>query len=168
MSLENLREGAAQAWEHLAEGWRHLRQQAVSALTRFRAGERTNLPRGEEVDDLAWLPARGWAVLGGELFEDDRRIVVRLEIPGLDREHLRCEVRDGGLRVAGEKRFTREDTRGRWRVMQCAYGSFERVLPLPVAVDAAAARASYRAGVLRVELPKVTPGRPAGVRIEIE
>lgn len=38
--------------------------------------------------------------------------------------------------------------------MECAYGRFERALPLPVPVDEAGARARYKRGVLHVSLPK--------------
>ena len=52
--------------------------------------------------------------------------------------------------------------------MQCAYGSFRRAVPLPAAVKADAARASYDNGVLRIELPKATPGRPEAVHIKVD
>ncbi len=167
MTLEHLRHKSGSWWDHLADGWRQLMHHAASALTRFRAGDSTNLPDPEAIDETGFLPVRGWALLGGELFEDDTRVVARLEVPGVDKAELRLEVRDDALIVSGEKRFTREETTGRWRVMQCAYGSFERVLPLPVPVVGDAARASYRDGVLRVELPKATPGQPRAVTIPI-
>jgi HSP20 family protein len=52
--------------------------------------------------------------------------------------------------------------------MQCAYGSFRRVVPLPVAVKAEEARASYKAGVLRVELPKAEAGKRRAIVVPVE
>ncbi|GIX30875.1 MAG: hypothetical protein KatS3mg124_1347 [Porticoccaceae bacterium] len=72
----------------------------------------------------------------------------------MDPEDFDVEVVDDWLVIRGEKRFEREETRGNWRVAECAYGSFERAIPLPAAVDPERARAQYRKGVLRVELPK--------------
>jgi len=69
--------------------------------------------------------------------------------------------------VRGEKRFERELTEGRWRVLQCAYGSFHRTVPLPAAVRGDAARASYRNGVLKVELPKLVPAQPRTVAVKV-
>lgn len=168
MKLESLREGFEAFLDSVAEGWRHLRESASQALTRFRPGKDTQLPAPAEVDDPFYLPTRGWAMLGGEVFEDDKRLVVRLETPGLEKEDIAIEVQGDLLVVSGEKRFVREGTEGRWRVMQCAYGSFRRTVPLPVPVVADAAKASYKNGVLRIELPKLNPGKPQAKTIKVE
>jgi HSP20 family protein len=107
-------------------------------------------------------------MLGGEVFEDEQRIVVRLEVPGMEKSDLDIQVEDDQLVVAGEKRFERESTEGRWHTLQCAYGSFRRVIPLPAPVKSEEARASYRNGVLRVELPKREPGARKTRSIPVE
>lgn len=155
-------------WDSVTEGWRHLWESARGALTRFKPGEKTNLPKPEEVDDESFLPALGWAMLGGEVFEDDARVVVRLEVPGMDKADLDIQVDGDSLIVSGEKRFERESTEGRWHTLQCAYGSFRRIIPLPAPVKSEEARASYKNGVLRVELPKLEPGRRSGRFIPVE
>lgn len=168
MKLEQLKEGMHTLFANLAEGGRHLLESAAGALTRFKPGEKTQLPAPSEVDDASWLPSLGWAMLGGDVYEDDNQLVVRLEVPGMEKEDLDIQVSPDALIVSGEKRFQQEGTQGRWRVMQCAYGSFRRVVPLPVAVKAEAAHASYHNGVLKVKLPKLEPGRPGAVRIAID
>ena len=77
------------------------------------------------------------------------------------------QIEDDALVVRGEKRFERESTEGRWRVLQCAFGHFQRNVPLPAAVVADAARASYRDGVLRIEMPKQQRGRPRVTRVAV-
>ena len=168
MKLESIKESAGSFWDNIAEGWRHLWQSASGALTRFKPGDKTDLPAPDSVDDLSWLPSHGWSMLGGDVFEDDDRLVVRLEVPGLEKEDLNIEILDDALVVSGEKRFERQATEGRWRVVQCAYGSFRRVAPLPVAVKADEARARYKNGVLRVELPKAVAGRRKPTPISVE
>ncbi|MFN3594332.1 MAG: Hsp20/alpha crystallin family protein [Thiobacillaceae bacterium] len=168
MKLDRIKESVHELWDNVAEGWRHLWRSAASAITRFKPSDKTDLPAPAEVDDVTWLPSRSWAMLGGDVFEDDNRLVVRLEVPGLEKEDLSVEVTDDALVVSGEKRFQREQTNGRWRVMQCAYGSFRRVVPLPAEVRPDAARATYRNGVLRIELPKVVTAAPVGTRITVE
>lgn len=154
MKFDELKQGFASLWDSVAEGWQHLRRTASSALTGFRPGADTRLPDRSEVDDTFYLPSIGWSMLGGDVFEDDKRVVVRLEVPGMEKNELDVEVEGDALVVRGEKRFQREETEGRYRVLQCAYGSFRRAVPLPTAVLADQAKASYRDGVLRVELPK--------------
>lgn len=168
MKLETLKENVESWWGSVADGWRQLWRAGSEALTRFRPGEKTDLPDRATVDEEPWPTNLGWSVLGGEVFEDESRVVVRLEVPGLDKDELQIEVDGDRLVVSGEKRFEREATEGRWRVMQCAYGAFRRVVTLPTAVDPDAARAGYRNGVLRVDLPKLRPGKPQSVRIRVD
>ena len=106
-------------------------------------------------------------MLGGDVFEDDKRVVVRIEAPGMNKGDFDIQVLDDALVVRGEKRFEHESTEGRWRVLQCAYGSFLRTVPLPTAVESDKARATYRNGVLKVELPKSSPGKPSVTQIRV-
>ena len=171
MKIENIRQGFGSLWdsmtESMSEGWDRLRQTASSALTRFQPGERTALPPREEIDDSRFRPVTGWAMLGGDVFEDAERVVVRLEAPGLAKEDFDVQVHGQTLVVRGDKRFEREATQGRWRVLQCAYGAFERRVGLPAPVMGDAARADYRQGVLRIELPKAAPAAPHSVSVRV-
>lgn len=168
MRFDNLKENVESLWDNVAEGGRHLWRSASGALTRFKPDDATSLPPVATVDDTAYTPGQGWSMLGGDVFEDDQRLVVRVEVPGMEKEDLKLEVLDDALLVHGEKRFAHESTEGRWRVMQCAYGNFRRRIPLPAEVKADEARASYKNGVLRVELPKSSPGRSRAVSVAVE
>lgn len=167
MRMDEIRQGFSSLWDSVAEGWQRLRESAAGAATRFRPGEKSNLPARADVDDEFYLPSHGWSMLGGDVFEDDRRLVVRIEVPGMSKSDFDIEVLDNMLVVRGEKRFERESTEGRYRVLQCAYGSFTRTVPVPVAVRSDKASASYKDGVLRIELPKVEPGRPKRVMLQV-
>lgn len=167
MNLEKVKENFGSLWDNVSDGWRHLKASAAGALTSFKPGEKTNLPTTADVDDDFFLPSRGWSMLSGDLFEDESRLVVRLEVPGMSKEDIGIEVSDEAVVISGEKRFESENSQGRWRVMQCAYGSFRRVVPLPAAVKTDEARASYKNGVLRVDLPKAKPGKPKGTKIKV-
>ncbi len=161
MKIGEIRQGFDALRDSVAGGWDRLRRLASGALTRFRPGGPTAMPEAADIDDPDVGNGPLWAMVGGDVFEDDRRVVVRLEAPGMAREDFQLEVLGTELVVRGEKRFQRESSQGRWRVVQCAYGSFQRVVPLPAAVRSDQARATYRDGVLRVELPKVEPGAPS-------
>jgi len=155
-TLQQVREGLSQAWGRVMEGWEQLSRKASGAMTRFTGG------RGEkgsvEARELAER-STGWGLLAAEVFDDDDRVVVRVEAPGLSKDDIRLEVQDDFLVISGEKHMARERTEGRWQVAECAYGSFQRVVPLPDTVDTSKADASYRNGVLRVELPKAAERR---------
>lgn len=161
-TLEQLRSGFGRAWETLTEGWQHLRERAAEALTRFRPAEGGALETAEE---QAVRRAARWGLLAAEVSEEPDRIVVRLEAPGMEPEDFDVSVEDGYLVIRGEKRFRHVSRAGRYHVMECAYGRFERALALPAPVDMARARARYRRGVLTVELPKTHEARAR--RIEV-
>jgi len=165
MKLDEIRHSASALWDTVAEGWERLRQTTAGALTRYRPA--ASLPALEDVDDASYVPSASWAMLGGDVFEDDRRVVVRLEAPGINKGDFDIQVLDDALVVRGEKRFERESTDGRWRVLQCAYGSFLRSVPLPAPVKGDQARAAYRNGVLKVEVPKMVPGKPMVKRVQV-
>jgi HSP20 family protein len=113
------------------------------------------------------VEAPGWGLLAGEVFEDDHKIVVRIEVPGLERGDFDLEVRDDLLIVRGEKRFQRESRAGGYRLMECAYGSFHRAIPLSAPVQPDQAKARYRNGVLRIELPKAEGAGSRRIDIEV-
>ena len=167
MKLESLKNSLDSFWGNLSEGWRQLWTSASAAITSFHPGEKTNLPAHADIDDHLYLPGRGWSVLGGEVFQDEKRLIVRMEVPGMSKEDIDIQVQNDSLVISGEKRFTRENTAGRWQVMQCAYGTFRRVVPLPAAVNVNDVRATYVNGVLRVELPKVKASEPKRIKIKV-
>lgn len=168
MRLEEIKQGLSSFWDSVAEGWQHLRRSASTAVTRFRPSAQTNLPSPGDIDDTFFIPSMGWSMLGGDVFEDDKRVIVRLELPGIDKNDLDIEVLGDTLVVHGEKRFEREDSQGRYRVLQCAYGSFRRAMPLPAPVVTEQAKASYRNGVLRIELPKAEAGQARRTTISVD
>lgn len=168
MKLDSVRESVGSLWNSLTEGWQHLRQSAASALTHFKPGKESSMPAAGDVDDAGYLPTRGWAMLGGDVFEDAERLVVKLEVPGMDKQDFVIEVLDDTLVVTGEKRFQRESGEGRWQIVQCAYGSFRREIPLSTRVLLERSKATYLNGVLRIELPKAEPGQPRSRKIRVE
>ncbi|MCU6433543.1 Hsp20/alpha crystallin family protein [Undibacterium sp. Jales W-56] len=166
---EQLKQGADQAWESLAEGWRELSARASGALTRFWPAPSsgpvshsdTPPPRNEDP-----LPFGGWAFMASDVFDDDDKVIVRIEAPGMRREDFNIELQGNTLTVWGEKRSDREVSRGRYSVVQCAYGSFRRDVALPAPVKAEETKANYRDGVLRVELPKADGARAIHIAVK--
>ena len=163
-TLEQLRNQLGQAWGSLAEGWRQIRQRAANALTYFAPSRKAG--EVETAEQQYEQRAPRWGLLSADMWSDDRNVVVSLEAPGMDRDDFDITVVDHYLVVRGEKRMRRERTAGHVHSIECAYGRFERALALPAEVDSGAARASYRNGVLRIELP--LRHRAQGRRISVQ
>ncbi len=148
---EQLKQGADQAWESLSEGWRELSARASGALTRFRPAA---APGKSSAGDDQLPPLSNWAFMAADVFDDEDRVIVRIEAPGMRREDFNVELKGDLLTVWGEKRLDRDSSSGRYRMVQCAYESFRRDVTLPVSVIVGKTKASYRDGVLRIEIPK--------------
>ena len=166
-TLQQLREGLHDAWDSFHEGWQRFSNRAAGAITRFTPGKITlKADDGGARHELATRSA-GWGVLTAEVFDDDDKIIVRLEAPGMEKEDIDLEVLDDILVIRGEKHFERERKEGRYHVTECAYGRFERAIPLPTEVESDKADASYRKGVLRVELPKASSHSKHAIKVDV-
>jgi HSP20 family protein len=177
-TLQHIQQDITRAWDHVREGWERLYEQASGAVTRFthKNKEATRESSGRSLDLWGGFhrpasgmtrPSGGWGVLAAEVSDDGDKVVVRLEAPGMAKDDFDLQVIDGYLVVRGEKRLEREETKGRYHVTECAYGHFERAIPLPDEVDTAKASASYKRGVLRVELPKDASHRRAPIKVAV-
>ncbi|TCV90141.1 Hsp20/alpha crystallin family protein [Sulfurirhabdus autotrophica] len=136
-------------WENLSDGWRELLSRSSNALTHFTKKHEDN--QGGEIS-LSQFPS--WSLLAGEVVETDESIIVRLEVPGMEKEDCNITIEGNTLYLTGEKRISRESEEGQYHIMERAYGSFQRAIPLAHNVDSEKAEASYKNGVLSVRLPK--------------
>ncbi len=146
MDTDRLKEDFGNTWKWLAEGWRHVSAKAANALTYFSPAQPDESP-----GDLRW------GLLAVDVTEHDDRVVVELEVPGLNREDIDVTVEDNRLLVTGTKRFESEREEGSLRITERAFGSFQRVIPMPEKVTAEGAQAKYKRGVLTLTVPKTMP-----------
>lgn len=164
-TLQQLRTGLGRAWENIAEGWRQLSERATQALTHFSPIHRAGDAQAD--DALVERSASRWSLLAADVIESANEVVVKLEVPGLEPEAIDVHVEDDMLVVRGEKRVQRESKEGRYHVLECAYGAFERAVSLPAPVDETGAAARYRHGVLQVTLPKRAAQRSGRIDVSV-
>jgi len=167
-TLQQISEGVGEAWGSLMDGWRRLYRRAAGAITRFSPGRRERWTGDTQQSRALALRSAGWGVLACEVYDDDDRVIVRLEAPGMEKDDFDLQVEDDYLVVRGEKQMAQERTEGGYHITECAYGSFERAIPLPAGVETEGASASYSRGVLRVELPKSAQHRRRSISVNIQ
>ena len=98
--------------------------------------------------------------------EDNEKIHVKVEVPGMDEKDLKVNYEDGLLTISGERQFERKDDRNYHRIER-QYGSFVRSFSLPRTVDASQIVANYRNGVLEIEVPKKEEAKPKQIAINV-
>jgi HSP20 family protein len=92
------------------------------------------------------------------------RVVVHAELAGIDPDRVALEIRGKDLVLAGSRAAGEAEGRA-YQQVEIGTGAFRRVVALGVDVHADRARATYRDGILRVELPIRAEGSddaPAG------
>jgi len=94
--------------------------------------------------------------------------VVEAAIPGSAPEDVEISVMDDVVRIRAERRDERQegDPEGPFLVREQRYGVFERAIRVPASVDAAAAQAEFRDGVLRIVLPKTQQSRERRIPVQ--
>jgi HSP20 family protein len=113
-------------------------------------------------------PARwGWHVQGFpalNVWEDGEALYAEAEVPGLKAEDLDISVVGADLTLRGRRgESAREGVT--YHRQERAGGEFNRVLRLPVEVDAAAVEATLSDGVLLVKLPKAAAAKPKKIKV---
>lgn len=102
-----------------------------------------------------------------EILERDNMFVVRVDLPGLTKENVKVEVTHDQLTIEGERKLEKEEqNKGLYR-SERTYGSFFRAIPIPEHVKAEAAVATFKNGVLQVELPTIPVPEPKKRTVDI-
>jgi HSP20 family protein len=120
--------------------------------------------RGGVVDEgqsSTWLPAV-------DIVEEADRFVVKVELPGVEKDNVRITLQDDVLTIRGEKKQGSEQKDKNFHRMERAYGLFQRSFTLPASVKCDKIEATYDKGVLSMDLPKVEEARPKEIEVKIK
>ena len=102
-----------------------------------------------------------------DIYEDDQKLVLKLEVPGVRQEDLDVRLENQTLTVKGERKFESEEKQENFHRIERRFGTFARSFTLPVTVDTASVAAKYEHGVLAIQLAKKEAAKPKQVKIEI-
>jgi len=108
------------------------------------------------------------ADLAVDVFEKDGKILAEMNIPGIDPDKIEVSVEDNYLRVAGSHSEEKEEKEKHYYSKEIRRGSFERIVPLPAAVDQEKIEAEYNNGVLHISMPKVEKVKEKKVEVKVK
>lgn len=113
-------------------------------------------------------PAKAWSLSPRvDVSETDDEVRVAAELPGMDEKDIEVTLENGLLTIRGQKKQEQETKKRNYHVVECSYGEFHRVIPLPVTVDEGKTEASFKKGVLTVTVPKTAEAKSRQRKIEI-
>ena len=134
--INTLQDRMNRLFEDAGRGWRH--EEPASTTT--------------------WSPAV-------DIYETEGEIVVKAELPGMDRKDITLNLENNVLTIRGERRFEKETKEDNYHRIERSYGGFSRSFSIPTSVDEEKIRADYKDGVLKVALPKKEQAKPKQIQI---
>lgn len=102
-----------------------------------------------------------------DIYEDEQKIVLKLEVPGLKDSDLDIQLENNLLTVKGERKFESEEKEENFHRIERRYGSFYRSFTIPTTVDPESVKASYDAGVLSINLDKRAEAKPKQIKVSV-
>jgi len=117
-----------------------------------------NWKSDEPASTTTWSPAV-------DIFETESEIVVKAEVPGMERKDITLNLENNVLTLKGERRFLKEAKEENYHRIERSYGGFSRAFSIPATVDEEKIRADYQDGVLKIVLPKKEQLRPKQIKI---
>ena len=102
-----------------------------------------------------------------DVYEDEHRVVLKLEIPGMKQDGFDIRVENNTLIVRGERKFETEEKEENLHRIERRHGSFYRAFTVPTTINTENVQASYDAGVLKIELEKRAEAKPKQIKVSV-
>ncbi|MFP3904740.1 MAG: Hsp20/alpha crystallin family protein [Armatimonadota bacterium] len=123
----------------------------------------SDVPKGLE----SWRGEGGYFGPAVDMYETDTDVVMKAELPGVDRENIEVNAHSDSITVSGESKHEDEvEEKGYYR-RELRYGKFSRTLPTPANIDPGGVKARLSDGILTITAPKVEP-EEKGKAVEVE
>jgi len=103
-----------------------------------------------------------------DIAEKENEYEIAAELPGIDEKDIEIKLSNGGLVIKGEKKDEKEEKRKDYFLSERRYGAFERYFALPEGVDTGKISATFKKGVLTVNLPKTVEAKQQEKKIAIK
>lgn len=117
--------------------------------------------RAEEFEKLMINPAI-------DIIEDKDHFKVEAEMPGMGEEDIQISIDNGILTIKGEKQTSKKDRDKNYIMREISYGSYERSIRLPETADVDKAKASFKKGMLWIDIPKKPGASKQSQQLKIE
>jgi len=125
----------------------------------------------ERVFDTFLNEPRFWTNMGNDLsmpldvIEKAKEIVVRAELPGVERKDIDIRLENNVLTIRGEKQHEAHEETDNYHLLETCCGTFARSISLPSDVDAENVNANFDKGVLTITLSKTEQAKSRQIKI---
>jgi HSP20 family protein len=103
-----------------------------------------------------------------DMFRKGDDVVVKVELPGMQKEEVEVNLTEDTLTISGEKKKEKKIDRKDYYRMERSYGSFSRSISLPPDVQTEKARARFLEGILEIRIPGAEKAGKKARKVTIE
>ena len=103
-----------------------------------------------------------------DIFDEKDDIVVKAELPGMEKDNIEVNLTDRTLTIKGEKKKEEEVKKENYYRSERSYGSFLRTLELPKEVQSDKVKAAFKNGILEIRMPKTEDAKAKEVKVQVE
>jgi HSP20 family protein len=103
-----------------------------------------------------------------DIAETDKEFVIKAEIPEVQKEDVKVTVDSGVLTIRGERKQEKEEKGKKFHRIERYYGSFVRSFTLPDNVDEAKIEATFKGGMLNLQIPKIKEAKPKAIEVKVK
>lgn len=117
-----------------------------------------------------WWPAESMKITtpAVDLYEEKDNIVVKAELPGMEKDNIEVNLSDNRLTIKGEKKQEEEVKKEGYYRSERSYGSFVRTLELPRKVQTDKVKAAFKSGILEIRLPKTEEAKKKETTVKVD
>jgi HSP20 family protein len=105
-------------------------------------------------------------VLKVDVVDRENEVLVKAEVPGVDKKDIDISVGEDTVTIKGETRHEEKEERGDYYRCEISRGAFSRTVALPAVVDGARAKASFKDGMLELVIPKTERAKRHTIRVD--
>ncbi len=100
-----------------------------------------------------------------DMYDKKDEIVVKAEIPGVEKDNINISLTDNALTIKGEIKKEEDVKEEDYYYSERSYGSFARTLSFPAKVQTDKVKASFKDGILEIHLPKAEETKPNEIKV---
>jgi HSP20 family protein len=119
-------------------------------------------------NDRFFAPSGGNWYPAVDVNEDDNGYHFHMELPGLTKDDVKISFKDDVLQVSGEKKTEQKDDNKDYHYTERRYGKFERAFRINSDVIVDKIDASFKDGVLMIDLPKAEIAKPKEIEVKVK
>jgi HSP20 family protein len=118
------------------------------------------------------FPSRDTGLFSGwspalDVYDEKDHLLVKVELPGMKKEDIEISLHDGMLTISGERKHEFEGKEGETFRSERYFGKFQRTVTLPVSVNPENVKATYKDGLLSIELAKSEEAKPRQIEVNV-